>query len=204
MAGGIAAAVGIGSKLIESAPGIISAGQQATEMRKNGKQQRKHNDEDFKRKKAQEDYYSSLEKNAHAEQSNKQELAEHSEGTSLLGRWTNESRDYNKYKSNVEADLRSGGHITTEKYKEGKGKNAKEKSREVYSADIDNQRASLYKKYTGYDMTTDHNNKLIGGQSWADVDKNDEAIIAGEREKKKAYGVSGRNAGVNDRRAWYR
>ncbi len=195
--GAIGAGVSIGTSLINNASGIISAGQDATEKRKWGKQARKQQDSDWNRQKQQEDYQSALNKHADSESIKKNEMASSMSGTSLLGRWTNESRDYNKYKNQVDSDLRKSGDIRTETYKDGTGKNAKTKSRDVYSADVDNKRADLYSKYTGYNMTLDQNNKLIGGQSWDDVNQNDEAILAGEAESMRrrknfqsnAYGV---------------
>lgn len=171
--------------LAKAAPGIIDAGQRATETRKWGKQHRKQDQSDWERAKQQEDYLNLLNRNAIEEHLSKTELSEVQEGTSLQGRWNNESRDYNKYKKQVEDELWKTGAIRNENYTEGSGKNAKQKTRTVYDPNIDNKRGELYDKFAGYSMTRDHENKLIGGQSWADVDKKDESILAGELETRK-------------------
>ena len=171
--------------LVNNMPGIIKSGQEATEMRKWGKQKRKQDDNDYNRSKQQEDYLNLLDRDAISEHLNKTELSEVEEGTSLQGRWNNESRDYNKYKNKVEDELWKTGAIKNENYTEGSGKNAKQKTRTAYDPDIDNKRGDLYDKFTGYSMTRDSDNKLIGGQSWDDVDKKDEKIIAGEMDARK-------------------
>lgn len=170
--------------VVSAIPGTIGAVSGAAEASKSGKHQRKRLDTADKRKATKEDYVNLKNKNRYEEH---ERQTEYKQEVSLLGRWNNESKEYNKYKSNVDADLRKSGAISTghfdkkgvRKDKKGKGTHTKD----VYSADIDNQRADLYKKYTGHKMTTDSDNKLIGGQSWASVDTKDEAILAGERNK---------------------
>lgn len=194
---GIKAGVDLGKSLIENTGNIIEKGQKATEDRKWGKQKRKQDQTSFNTEKGQTDFYNKLQNTEDIEQVRKNELNRSDQGDSLLGRWNNESKDYNLYKNQVDADLRKSGAIKSEEYKDGKST----KTKDVYSDDFAQQQGDAYKKITGYDMTRDNTGKLIASQSWDDVNKIDEAIIAGEHESKKkkkfAYGVNGAASFMN-------
>ena len=128
---------------------------------------------DLEFKKGRRDYEDNLSRYQDREGISKQELSSSKSGSSLYGRWANESRDYNKFKNQVEDELMKSGAIRIEN------------NETIYDKDIDNKRAALFDKLAGYTMTRDMNNKIIGSQTWDDVNKNDEAILAGEAETKR-------------------